>query len=116
MITRTVCLLLLVVLLAGCLPGYNHVACTPDSGGKIAGFFKGIWHGFISPLSFVLSLFLWVCPYEIHNSGAWYNLGFGIGLVLLLVASFLMFVFLMIGGTKEEQNTNKRRRPDSRGG
>ena len=55
------------------------------SDGETAGFFVGLWHGFIMPFAFVASLFLEnVSIYEVHNNGVWYNLGYFIGLAGVL--------------------------------
>jgi hypothetical protein len=57
----------------------------PDSkykqpGAPPAGFWAGLWHGLILPLSFVISLFLpGVRVYETNNHGRWYDFGFLIG-------------------------------------
>lgn len=49
-------------------------------GGPQAGFWQGLWHGLISPVTFVVSLFTdSVSVYEIHNTGNWYDAGFMIG-------------------------------------
>lgn len=49
-------------------------------GAKPAGFFSGLWHGVISPLTFIVSLFNSdVAIYEVNNNGGWYDLGFLIG-------------------------------------
>ena len=75
-------LLLLTVLFAGCAPGPNFVEKLP---GEKAGFWKGIWHGLISPITFIISLFTReVRFYEIHNNGNWYNFGFVLGAGLFL--------------------------------
>ena len=50
----------------------------------------GIWHGLISPITFVISLFTRnVRLYEIHNNGSWYNFGFVIGAGLFLSGGIL---------------------------
>ena len=50
----------------------------PDA--KPAGFWAGYWHGMISPITFVISLFKpGVRIYETHNNGKWYDLGFLMG-------------------------------------
>lgn len=50
----------------------------PDA--KPAGFWAGYWHGMISPITFVVSLFKpGVRIYETHNNGKWYDLGFLMG-------------------------------------
>ena len=80
--------LLTVLLLAGCAPGPNTMAKTPDSAGEVAGFWRGIWHGFASPVMFIISLFSdKVEVYEVHNSGGWYNFGFLIGASIIFGGS-----------------------------
>lgn len=45
-----------------------------------AGFWQGLWHGFISLFTFIISLFNKnVEIYESYNNGNWYNFGFIIG-------------------------------------
>ena len=68
------------LLVVGCAAGPNGLANTPNAGGEVAGFWLGLWHGAISPLTFIISLFKdTVHFYEVHNSGALYNLGFVLG-------------------------------------
>jgi hypothetical protein len=75
-------LLALLVLLTGCAPGPNDLEDTPrPERGYSAGFWLGLWHGTISPITFVISLFSDnVSVYEVHNTGGWYNIGFLLGL------------------------------------
>jgi hypothetical protein len=50
----------------------------PDA--KPAGFWAGYWHGMISPITFVVSLFKpGVRIYETNNNGRWYDFGFIMG-------------------------------------
>ena len=45
-----------------------------------AGFLAGLWHGLISPITFIVSLFNPnIRIYETRNSGRWYDFGFLIG-------------------------------------
>ncbi len=75
---------------AGCAPGPNSLERTADAGGDTAGFFLGLWHGFISPVTFVVSIFTKnVRLYEVHNSGTWYNFGFVLGAGLFLSGGIL---------------------------
>lgn len=77
-----VVLVLAVLLLAGCAAGPNSAAGTPDGNGDVAGFWMGLWHGFIVLFSFILSLFRdGVEVYEVHNNGGWYNFGFLLGVM-----------------------------------
>jgi hypothetical protein len=42
-----------------------------------AGFFSGIWHGWIAPLSLIVGIFKKnVRVYELDNTGWWYDFGF----------------------------------------
>jgi hypothetical protein len=53
-----------------------------------AGFWLGLWHGIISPVTFVISLFTRsVEMYEVHNNGGWYNFGFLLGVSIILGGS-----------------------------
>jgi hypothetical protein len=82
--------LVAIMLLASCAPGPNDVEKTPGSKGKVAGFWLGLWHGLISPITFVISLFTKnVRLYEVHNTGGWYNFGFVLGAGLFLSGGIL---------------------------
>jgi len=68
------------VLMAGCTAGHNPSVDTANGVGHIAGFWSGIWHGMICPITFIISLFSDnVHMYEVHNNGGWYNFGFLVG-------------------------------------
>lgn len=76
---------LLALVLSSCLPGENPVVRTAPPGASPAGFFMGLWHGFVAPFSFVVSLFTdTVNVYEVHNTGGWYDFGFVLGAGILL--------------------------------
>ena len=52
------------------------------------GFLLGLWHGFIFPVAWVLSLFVPdIAVYAVPNNGGWYDFGFFIGVVFLGVGS-----------------------------
>lgn len=77
-------ILILLLLAAGCAPGPNQLAGTPDNAGDVAGFWMGLWHGFIAPVTFIISLFSDnVHLYDVHNNGNWYNFGFVLGLAII---------------------------------
>ena len=58
--------------LTGCVPGDGTYTL-----GKPAGFFWGVWHGWISPISLIMGLFnKSIRVYETINTGWWYDLGF----------------------------------------
>jgi hypothetical protein len=63
------------------LPGSDSKYQDPE--GQPAGFWAGVWHGSILPLSFLIGLFKpGVGVYEIRNVGKWYNFGFLIGAMM----------------------------------
>lgn len=73
--------LLLLAMLAGCVPGPNSMKGAPGEKVSVAGFWLGLWQGFIAPFVFVISLFKSnLNIYEVHNNGAWYNFGYLFGL------------------------------------
>lgn len=50
-------------------------------GARPVGFLGGLWHGFIAPITFIVSLFATgVSIYETHNNGRWYEFGFMLGI------------------------------------
>ena len=63
--------------LTGCVPGDGtYVAAKP------AGFFWGIWHGWMAPISLVIGLFNKdIRVYEMINNGWWYDFGFYIAII-----------------------------------
>lgn len=76
------------VVLAACAPGANELLKTPDAAGHVAGFWRGLWHGVIAPVTFVISLFSRsVQVYEVHNNGGWYNFGFLLGMSVVFGGS-----------------------------
>jgi hypothetical protein len=75
-----VLLVLFMLLLTACFAGINPSEGVPSEFGDTAGFLKGLWHGFIAPFTFIVSLFTdGINFYEVHNNGGWYNFGFVIG-------------------------------------
>lgn len=80
-VTWLVLILLLLNLLVACAPGPNQSKGTESEQGSVAGFWLGLWQGFIAPFVFVASLFKGSLGiYEVHNNGAWYNFGYLSGL------------------------------------
>jgi hypothetical protein len=78
-------LLLVVFVMAGCAPGMNELVSPRTATSNTAGFWLGLWHGVISPVTFIISLFTRsVGMYEVHNNGGWYNFGFLLGLSIIL--------------------------------
>ncbi|HWW16050.1 MAG TPA: hypothetical protein VN310_15420 [Candidatus Dormibacteraeota bacterium] len=92
-------LLITCCLLCGCAASQNVLKDSPASDGSVAGFWLGLWHGAILPITFIGSLFLDnVNVYEVHNNGGWYNFGFLWG----------AFMVLGWGGSAASQSTNSR--------
>ena len=70
-------LLTMVLLFSGCSPGDG--TSTPDDP---SGFFSGIWHGWIAPVSLIWGLFNdSIRVYEPVNTGWWYDFGFYIAII-----------------------------------
>ncbi|MBN1550446.1 hypothetical protein JW979_03205 [bacterium] len=66
-----------IVILTACVPGGgSNTAENP------AGFFKGIWHGWIAPISLIWGFFNPVIRlYENYNTGWGYDFGFYIAII-----------------------------------
>jgi len=64
--------LLSALLFSGCIPGDGRA-----SAGSPANFLWGIWHGWLAPVSLVISLFKDnITIYEVNNTGWWYDFGY----------------------------------------
>lgn len=65
------------LIFTGCIPGDGTY--TSDNP---AGFFWGIWHGWIAPISLIVGLFKNnISVYETVNTGWWYDFGFYIAVI-----------------------------------
>lgn len=79
-----IALLVLALILTACTAGVNPELGVAPEGGDVAGFWMGLWHGIIAPVTFVISLFTDnVNIYEVHNNGNWYDFGFVLGAGIL---------------------------------
>jgi hypothetical protein len=68
---------LVIITLSGCFPGGGSYS--PQ---EPAGFFSGVWHGWIAPVSLIVGLFKdGTRIYEPFNSGWWYDFGFYIAVI-----------------------------------
>jgi hypothetical protein len=77
-------LVLVLMFLGGCTPGTNQLKDTPNEQLAVAGFWRGLWQGFISPFVFLISLFKSdLNIYEVHNNGGWYNFGYLLGVACI---------------------------------
>jgi len=56
----------------------------PDAVAPAApGFLLGLWHGFIFPIAWALSLFMPdVSVYAVPNNGGWYDFGYFLGIAV----------------------------------
>lgn len=74
---------LTLVILTGCAAGPNPEVNQVSPDGEVSGFWTGLWHGCISFVTFIISLFSEnVSIYEVHNNGGWYNCGFILGIMI----------------------------------
>jgi hypothetical protein len=70
----------MLAVLSACVATQPATVMNADS----PGFIQGLWHGFILPVSFVVSLFTeQVSVYAVPNNGPLYNLGFVLGVIVL---------------------------------
>ena len=52
------------------------------------GFWLGLWHGFIFPVAWIVSLFTdQVAIYAVPNNGGWYDFGYFLGIVVFGVGA-----------------------------
>ncbi|MES2001041.1 MAG: hypothetical protein V4444_01845 [Pseudomonadota bacterium] len=63
-----------------------------QSGAAVAatapGFWLGLWHGFIFPVAWIVSLFTGsVAVYAVPNNGGWYDFGYFLGVVVFGVGA-----------------------------
>lgn len=76
---RLLAVVILVVLVSSCFAEQSRLAALGT--GRAPGFLLGLWHGFIAPIGFVVSLFSEkVRIYAVPNAGRWYDFGFMIGI------------------------------------
>lgn len=65
------------ILLSGCVPGDGTSTMDDPSG-----FFSGIWHGWIAPVTLIWGVFNdAVRIYEPMNTGWWYDFGYYIAII-----------------------------------
>lgn len=70
-------ILIVLIALTGCVPG-DGTSTVSDP----AGFFWGIWHGWLAPLTLILHFFDdSIRLYEVNNVGWWYDFGFYIAVI-----------------------------------
>ena len=73
----SLCAAALLLAASGCFPGTSTY-----SPREPAGFFSGVWHGWIAPVSLIVGLFRpEVRIYEPYNTGWMYDFGFYIAVI-----------------------------------
>jgi len=78
----------IILIVTACTAGANDLVNTVAKEGEAAGFWLGLWQGFISPVTFIISLFKdTISIYEVHNNGGWYNFGFLFGAMMIFSGS-----------------------------
>ncbi|MEM7274289.1 MAG: hypothetical protein AAF547_14495 [Actinomycetota bacterium] len=84
------------VLASACAPGSDTYASDQ------AGFFSGIWHGWIAPISLILHFLVddAIRIYEANNTGIWYDVGFYMAIIS---------GFGSLGLTRRSRNRGRRR-------
>lgn len=81
--TATIAVLAAAMLLTSCAR-QTASAVTDDA----PGFLLGLWHGFIFPVAWLLSLFIdSIAIYAVPNDGGWYDFGYFVGIVFLGVGA-----------------------------
>ncbi len=82
--TRTLILIASLALLAACAATQAPDAIAPSA----PGFLLGLWHGFIFPVAWLVSLFSdKVAIYAVPNNGGWYDFGYFLGIVVFGVGA-----------------------------
>ncbi len=74
------------------LPILALAACANQADSAVAatapGFLLGVWHGFIFPVAWVISLFdSETAVYAVPNNGGWYDFGYFVGIVFIGVGA-----------------------------
>ena len=70
--------------LAACVAKQSMTTVNPAA----PGFLEGVWHGFIFPIAWIISLFTDdISVYAVPNNGGWYNFGYFVGICFLGVGA-----------------------------
>jgi hypothetical protein len=66
-------------------PGPNPMINQPDGLGRVARAGAGLWHGIIAPITLIFSFFdSDMHMYEVHNAGSEYDVGFLLGVTVII--------------------------------
>jgi hypothetical protein len=72
------------LMLSACAATQASDAVAPNA----PGFLLGLWHGFIFPVAWIVSLFTnEVAIYAVPNNGGWYDFGYFLGIVVFGVGA-----------------------------
>lgn len=95
-------LLAALAVLSACAAHGVPTATGPD----VPGFWQGLWHGVISPVTFVISLFNdQVGVYAAPNTGNWYDAGFMLGISSVFSSSARSGA-IAAGRRRDDRRTN----------
>ena len=84
MTARTACAIAASALLSACAATQSPAMVAPTA----PGFWLGLWHGFIFPLAWLVSLFTdKVAIYAVPNNGGWYDFGYFLGVAVFGVGA-----------------------------
>ena len=82
--TRLLILATLALALTACIAKQSASAVNPTA----PGFLLGVWHGFIFPIAWIVSLFTDdIAVYAVPNNGGWYDAGYFVGICFLGVGA-----------------------------
>ena len=78
---KYILLIIILMLFISCADNVPYEVLTEN---EPYGFWGGLWHGMISPISFFGSLIDDdIAMYAVNNNGNWYNTGFWLGIIFL---------------------------------
>ena len=82
--TRVFVLVAMSLTVAACVAKQSLTAVNPAA----PGFLEGVWHGFIFPIAWIVSLFTDdIAVYAVPNNGGWYDFGYFVGICFLGVGA-----------------------------
>ena len=84
MTTRSLLVIAALAALSACAATQSPAAIDSTA----PGFLLGLWHGFIFPVAWLVSLFAdKVALYAVPNNGGWYDFGYFLGIVVFGVGA-----------------------------
>ena len=82
--TRVLTVVAFALILSACIAKQSASAVSPTA----PGFLEGVWHGFIFPIAWIVSLFTDdIAVYAVPNNGGWYDAGYFVGICFLGVGA-----------------------------